>query len=52
MKKNYQAPEISIANVQLQQMIASSAVGIGGDYNGDAIQSRRGGSAWDDDDEE
>ena len=55
MKKTYQNPEIKVVKVQTAQMIAASTeVGVGSNYDPEtsgAIQSRRGGSLWDDDDE-
>ena len=52
MKKTYQNPEMKIVKIQVSQMIAASP-GYGGTTDatyGNA--SRRGGSLWDDDDDE
>lgn len=53
MKKIYQTPTTTVVNVKLQQMIAGSEkINVGQSYNGSStIESRRGGSVWDDDEE-
>ena len=53
MKKIYQTPATKVVNIELQQMIANSpdSINVSGSYNGSAIQSRRGGSVWNDDEE-
>jgi len=62
MKKNYIAPSMEITNVALQQMIAASdsvtVEGLdgfgsyGGNGSGKDPSSRRGGSVWDDDEDD
>ena len=61
MKKNYIAPSMEITNVALQQMIAGSEFsvngldgfgGYGGKGTGKDPSSRRGGSVWDDDEDD
>jgi hypothetical protein len=53
MKKTYQIPTTTVVNVKPQLMTeTSNSIKVGVSYNGtDAIQSRRGGSVWDDDEE-
>ena len=55
MKQIYQVPTTKVVNIELHKMIAASSTGvqIGGSYDGNSvIQSRRGGSAWEDEEEE
>ena len=53
MKKIYQNPEIKVVMLKPMKMIAASIMLGSSSYNGsDAIQSRRGNSFWDDDDED
>ena len=63
MKKNYIAPSMEIAEIELQQMVAASGFttnqeglgGLGGtDTDGSMTPSsrRRGGSVWDDDEDD
>ena len=53
MKKTYQNPTTDIIRVETQQMIADSMPVDGSKTitSSDAILSRRGGSAWDDDED-
>lgn len=52
MKKTYQNPEIKIVKVQTAQIMAASP-GYGGSTNEtEGNLSRRGGSLWDDEDED
>ena len=61
MKKNYIAPSMEMTSIELQQMVAAS----NGVYSGNGItyggvdgdgtkdpSSRRGGSVWDDDEDD
>lgn len=50
MKKIYQNPEIKIVMVQ-PTLMETTSIGTG-NYTGGAIQSREGGSFWEDDDDE
>lgn len=51
MKKIYKTPTTYIVKTQIQhQLCSTSEVGTG-DYNGGSIESRRGGSFWDDEEE-
>ena len=55
MKKTYQIPAMTIAEIELQQMIAASEklTLSSTEYNGEtAIQSRSHSSVWGDDEEE
>ena len=49
MKKTYQNPTTKVIEIELQQMIAMSALGTTQATSGNLS---REGSAWDDDDEE
>ena len=52
MKKIYLIPMTTVLKIQSVQMIAASEdVTLGGTYGGATIQSRRG-SSWDDEDDE
>lgn len=52
MKKIYNSPLIKIVKVGPMLMSVTSQVHIGSNYNGSAdIESRRGGSIWDDEEE-
>jgi hypothetical protein len=52
MKKIYVSPSLNVVKVELAQMVATS-IAIGNNYNGSSeIESRRGGSDWDDDDDD
>ena len=51
MKKAYQKPATSIANIELTNIIAASPGMFGQNATG-AAMGREGGSAWDDEDEE
>ena len=55
MKKIYQNPEIKTVKVQTAKMVATSTTQIGvseTNYNGSStVESRNGGSFWDDDEE-
>ena len=52
MKKIYQAPETLMVRLRARHHILSSSIKIGDSYSGGAIQSRRSGSFWDDEDDE
>ena len=54
MKKTYMIPATTVLKIDTVHMIASSeTVRFGGSYNeGTVIQSRRGGSFWDDEEYE
>ena len=52
MKKIYQIPEMKVVKVQTARMIAASKAEMyGKNAEGEGL-SRRGGSLWDDDDED
>ena len=51
MKKTYQFPVVKVVQLQTMKMLCES-LGIGGNYAGDKIQSRRFGGFLDEDDEE
>ena len=51
MKKIYQIPEMKVVKVQTAQLIAGSVEMYGKNAESEGL-SRRGGSLWDDDDDE
>ena len=54
MKKIYKNPTTEIVNIEMAQMIAASEITVGVSetpYDGEQIESRRGSSLWDDDEE-
>ena len=51
MKKIYKTPTTNIVKTQIQHHLCSTSEIGTGTYTGGTIQSRRGGSLWDDDDE-
>lgn len=51
MKKKYIYPSITIAEIKLQQLIATS-IPVGGDGDAGGAESRRRGRNWKYDDEE
>lgn len=53
MKKTYKNPEVKVVSLNTAtQLLTQSRVNVGSEYNGTNVLSRRGGSSWDDDDEE
>jgi hypothetical protein len=61
MKKIYSTPMATFENMETMQMIATSSIKVGKDYEGEIIQSRsfdedddrgRGFDIWEDNDEE
>jgi len=52
MKKTYQIPTTTVMNVEPQVMMVGSDIKMGDSYNGSStIESRRGGTLWDEDEE-
>ena len=50
MKKTYQSPSMTVDNMLTAQMLASSTMGLQGDYDSSNVTmgSRRGNFDWDD----